>query len=223
MIRFGRGDTLSRQLGRPLFNALINSRHTNFLQFEMLSKYRNSIFAVLAFVILLVLSYLGCFSSTRNVSPEVFTQQALEEVRTRDLKHAADWGLGKEVNWIANHDAGTIAFTFADGTIATAPMQIIGAYNNADGTFRWGWDYPNAKEPLRKHAELARKFGQDNELPSYTTPSRGLYERRSMGVHVYGGKARKRQRCVLGPIPVGGQVAVHDLRRSVAFEVINRC
>jgi len=97
-------------------------------------------------------------------------QQAVKEIETQDLKHAADWRLGEQVNWVANHEAGTLTFMFADQTVATAPMQIVGTYNIADGTFRWGWEHPNVKESLRKHAELALRFGQDHELPNFTQP-----------------------------------------------------
>ena len=128
------------------------------------------IFAVIAVICLFSLGCLGCFSWDSEVSPEVFVKQAVEEVRAKDLKHAEDWRLGEQINWAADHETGVIAFKFDDGTVATAPMQTIGTYTLADGTFMWGWDHPSVKEPLRKNAKLALKFGQDNELPRYTTP-----------------------------------------------------
>ena len=134
----------------------------------MLSNYRNLIFAVIAVICLFTLGCFGCFQSVGDVSPEVFVQQAVKEVHAEDLKHAADWRLGEEVNWVANHKTGSLTFMFDDGTIATAPMQIVGTYNITDGTFMWGWDHPNVKESLRKHAELALEFGRDHELPSFT-------------------------------------------------------
>ena len=137
----------------------------------MLSKYRNSILAVLAFLFLLLLSYLGCFSSPRDVSPEVFIQQAVARVQSQAKENAAEWRLGKEEQWVANPDTGRITFMFADGTSVSAPMQIIGTYNIADGTFQWAWGHPGVKESLREHAGLARSFGQDHELLNYTQPT----------------------------------------------------
>ena len=139
----------------------------------MFSKYRNSIFAAIAFVCLFLLSYmgcLGCLNRGSNVSPEVFTQQAVQRVREQAEEHAANWRLGEQVNFVEDQDTGTITFVFADGTRVSAPMQIIGTYNIADETFKWGWDHPIVNKPLRKHAELALKFGQDNQLPNYTNP-----------------------------------------------------
>ena len=136
----------------------------------MFSKYRNSFFAVLAFLCLFILSYLGCFTSTSSVSPDVFVQQAVKGVQTQALEHALAWRLGEEKNWVADQDTGTITFLFADGTSASAPMQIVGTYNIADRTFWWSWNRPNVKESLRKHAELARRFGEANQLSAYTQP-----------------------------------------------------
>ena len=136
----------------------------------MFSNFRNLIFALIAFVCLLSIGCLGCFDFSSSVSPEVFIQQAVNEMKAKNLEHSTNWGLGQEKNWVANHEQGTITFMFADGTQVTAPMQIVGTYNIADGTFKWGWDHPNVREPLRKHAELALKFGQDNQLTNFTTP-----------------------------------------------------
>ncbi len=47
-------------------------------------------------------------------------------------------------------------------------MQIVGTYNTEDGTFLWGWDHPSVQEPLREHAKLAKKFGEEHNLPDYT-------------------------------------------------------
>ncbi len=47
-------------------------------------------------------------------------------------------------------------------------MQIVGTYNTDNGTFLWGWDHPSVAEPLRKHAALAKQFGEENGLAQYT-------------------------------------------------------
>jgi uncharacterized protein DUF6882 len=54
---------------------------------------------------------------------------------------------------------------------ATAPIQVIGTYNPADGTFLWGWDHPSVPHPLREHAQLARAWGRENGLASFTERS----------------------------------------------------
>lgn len=98
----------------------------------------------------------------------VFIKQSVERLRTQTSTHAATWHLGEEANWAADQDTGRIRFTFKDGTIAEADVQIVGTYNTLDGTFLWGWDHPSVAEPLRKHATLAKEFGEKHGLSKYT-------------------------------------------------------
>jgi hypothetical protein len=102
------------------------------------------------------------------VDPSIFIKQSVEGLRTQTSTHAATWHLGEEANWAADQDTGHIRFTFKDGTIAEAALQIVGTYNTQDGTFLWGWDHPSVAEPLRKHATLAKEFGQKHKLNKFT-------------------------------------------------------
>lgn len=104
----------------------------------------------------------------KPVDPQLFIQQSVEGLRTQTSAHAATWHLGEEVNWAADQDTGRIRFTFADGTLAEAELQIVGTYNTLDGTFLWGWDHPSVAEPLRKHASHAKEFGEKHGLPKFT-------------------------------------------------------
>jgi hypothetical protein len=104
----------------------------------------------------------------RPVDPQSFIQQSVEGLRAQTSAHATSWHLGEEANWEVDQDAGRIKFTFADGTIAEAELQIVGTYNTLDGTFLWGWDHPSVHEPLRKHASLAKQFGEKHGLSTYT-------------------------------------------------------
>ena len=71
-------------------------------------------------------------------------------------------------DWAVDLEAGTITFTSATKRV-TAPVQVIGTYNSLDGTFLWGWDHPSIPEPRRADARLARRFGELQNLPSFTT------------------------------------------------------
>lgn len=110
----------------------------------------------------------GSNKGTSSVDPNLYIQQAIEGLRTQTTMHSATWHLGDEENWAADQGNGRIEFTFADGTVAEADMQIIGTYNTLDGTFLWGWDHPSVEEPLRAHAKLARDFGKKHKLSKYT-------------------------------------------------------
>lgn len=55
-------------------------------------------------------------------------------------------------------------FYFADGVKAIAPIRVVGTYNQTDGTFLWVWDHPSVPEALRKHATLAKQWGEKNNV-----------------------------------------------------------
>ena len=103
----------------------------------------------------------------KPLDSSVFIKQSIEGLRTQTATHAATWHLGQETDWAADQDTGRIRLTFADGTIAEADLQIVGTYNTLDGTFLWGWDHPSVVEPLRKHASLAKEFGEKHGLSKY--------------------------------------------------------
>jgi hypothetical protein len=72
-----------------------------------------------------------------------------------------------EADWAVDEDAGTITFTASD-IQATAPVQIIGTFNPHDSTWLWAWDHPGFGEPLRKHAETVRRYGQQQQIEELT-------------------------------------------------------
>jgi hypothetical protein len=96
-----------------------------------------------------------------------YIRQAIDGLRAQTSAHGAAWHLGDEENWSADLESGRIEFTFSDGTIAEADMQIVGTYNTDDGTFLWGWDHPSVDEHLSLHARLALQFGEEHNLPSF--------------------------------------------------------
>src|SRR5262245_33411531 len=98
-----------------------------------------------------------------------FIDASMAGLQEQTAAHTATWRFGEEENWEANLDTGEIIFTFADGMTARAQIQIIGTYNTEDGTFLWGWDHPSVLEPLRKSAELARVWGEENHVESFIT------------------------------------------------------
>jgi hypothetical protein len=101
-------------------------------------------------------------------SVEVFVQQSIEGLKAQTAAHSATWHFGKEKSWSVDQDQGVIRFLFANGTVATAPVQIIGTYNPRSGTFLWGWDHPSVVKPLRRAAAQARSYGMKHKLARFT-------------------------------------------------------
>jgi hypothetical protein len=110
---------------------------------------------------------------------EDFVTGSMEALRLQSEGNASIWGLGSDERWDADLDTGRIAFTFSNGTVATANLQIVGTYDTADGTFLWGWDHPSVPEPLSKHAELAHVWGTENRVEDFTVRKVSCTERRA--------------------------------------------
>jgi hypothetical protein len=98
---------------------------------------------------------------------EFFVAQSLEGLKTQTQAHSATWHLGEEEEWFVDQDQGLIRFTFSDGTLAEAPVQIVGTFSPEDNTFLWAWDHPSVNEALRKNARLVYEFGVEHQVPEY--------------------------------------------------------
>lgn len=95
-------------------------------------------------------------------------ERSVEELRIKTDAHNSTWHLG-QASWFIDQDAGTIVFTAPDGTMATCPVQIIGTYNTADGTWLWGWDHPSVTPPLQENARKVRAYGEQLGIDPLTT------------------------------------------------------
>jgi hypothetical protein len=55
-----------------------------------------------------------------------------------------------------------------EGTVASAPAQIIGTFDTADNTWLWAWDNPSVEKPLRRDALAAKAWGEKHGVPDLT-------------------------------------------------------
>ncbi len=78
--------------------------------------------------------------------------------------HQEIWQIGAADRWDVDQEIGNIWWTFSDGVIASAPVQIVGTYNSLDSTFLWAWDHPSILEPLRKDAQAVLAFAKANDV-----------------------------------------------------------
>lgn len=90
-------------------------------------------------------------------------------LEAQTAQQSADWGLGTETQWNLDMDSGQLRFSFADGQVLVAPVQVAGTYNTQDGTFLWGWDHPSVPEPLRRAAKRVHKYGVEHDIERFTT------------------------------------------------------
>jgi hypothetical protein len=99
---------------------------------------------------------------------QALLDQSMNELRDKTSALAAVTHFNT-ADWSVDQDAGSIVFTRADGIIITAPVQIVGTYNTADGTWLWGWDHPSVQPPLQDHARAVHAYGQKHGIDELTT------------------------------------------------------
>lgn len=97
--------------------------------------------------------------SAPSTDERAFFSAAMAKLQEQTRQNGTSWGLGEETQWNLDMHAGTIRFTFADGRVVQAPVQVVGTYNTQNGSFLWGWDHPSVPEPLRLAAKSVRDHG----------------------------------------------------------------
>ena len=107
-------------------------------------------------------------AATRPVNVDDFIEQSVEGLKEMTRLHTADWKIGDTQRFDVDMDAGRITWTFADGAVATAPIQMVGTFNPKDTTFLWAWDHPSIPQPLRKDAALVKAYGEKHKVARLT-------------------------------------------------------
>jgi len=99
-------------------------------------------------------------------------EQALEKARNHlaelTAAHDRTWSIS-ECDWEVDQETAAITFFHENGTIARAPVQIVGTYDTDDGTWLWGWDHPAVDEACSRDAKKLREYGLENAVPGLTT------------------------------------------------------
>ncbi|MBL8548451.1 MAG: hypothetical protein JNJ73_00595 [Hyphomonadaceae bacterium] len=111
-----------------------------------------------------------------RVDIDRYWAEAWQELQQRQ-KRLIDVDKLARASWQVDQDRGLIEFARADGAIARAPVQIIGAWNPLTHAFVWGWSHPSVRTRLRADAERTRWFGEKHDLVELTQAQLELTER----------------------------------------------
>lgn len=95
-----------------------------------------------------------------------FVAQSLEGLKTQTQAHSATWHLGEEDQWFVDQDQGLVRFTFSEGVLAEAPVQIVGTFNPEDKTFLLAWDHPSVGEGCGNTRCLFMNLAWNTRFPS---------------------------------------------------------
>ena len=115
----------------------------------------------------------------KKIDIDAFIADSYKSLQLVTEEHRHRWQLGQEKSWAVDEDNGTISFSFANGTVATASTQVVGTFHVIDKTFTWGWQHPNVPPKLQRHAVRVRQFGQEYGSPELTTQQLPSTERRA--------------------------------------------
>lgn len=94
---------------------------------------------------------------------------SMKEMASKTDANCEGWGLGSADRWDADYEAGTLTFSFPDRRVV-APIQVIGTYSIAEGSWLWSWDNASVEMPLIRDAELVQAFGEREGYERLTTP-----------------------------------------------------
>ena len=101
--------------------------------------------------------------------PEALVARAVAELRTMTQVHEKTWGMGKAANVKVDQDAGKIVWTFRDGLVVEAPVEIVGTYNPASASFLWSWANHTILGRLQGSANRVRAYGEAHGIADFTS------------------------------------------------------
>jgi hypothetical protein len=115
----------------------------------------------------------------KKIDIEAFIADSFKGLQLVTEEHRNRWQLGQEKSWAVDEATGKISFTFANGTIASAPVQVVGTYHLSEKTFTWGWKHPSVLPNLQRHAARVREFGIEYGSEELTTQQIPCTEKRA--------------------------------------------
>jgi hypothetical protein len=104
----------------------------------------------------------------KKIDIDAFIADSYEGLKLVMDAHRKKWNLGEEKSWKVDEREGRIIVSFVDGTVASAPAQIVGTLNTKEGTFQWAWDHSEIVPSMQSHAALVKAFGIKHHAPELT-------------------------------------------------------
>lgn len=120
---------------------------------------------------------LALFKKKRDIEEHI--SSSLERAHAITDAHRKNWRLGEEHSWDMDQNNGQILFSFTDGMLALAPIQIIGILEPKEQLFTWGWRHPSVLPALQKNALRVKAFGRQHGVKELTDKKISCTEKRA--------------------------------------------
>ncbi len=90
---------------------------------------------------------------------ETLIERSMNSLQAKNQFHCDSWKLD-EADWSVDQDEGTIIFHAPDNIVATAPVQIVGTYDQNQGSWMWGWANSSIEAKLTQDAVAVKAYGE---------------------------------------------------------------
>ncbi|AOM39788.1 DUF6882 domain-containing protein [Xenorhabdus hominickii] len=94
-----------------------------------------------------------------QMSYDALIERSMNALQHKSQFHCDNWKLD-EASWSVDQDEGTIIFHAPDNIVAMAPVQIVGTYDQNQGSWMWGWANSSIKKSLTKDALTVQAYGE---------------------------------------------------------------
>ncbi|MEL6388499.1 MAG: DUF6882 domain-containing protein [Pseudomonadota bacterium] len=85
--------------------------------------------------------------------------------------HDQTWNISQAKTWGVDLATRQITWKFENGTVATAPAQLLGTWSEHDKHFLWGWDHPSATPEISQAALALKQHAEANSIERLQTRS----------------------------------------------------
>lgn len=90
---------------------------------------------------------------------DTLIERSMNALQHKSQFHCDTWHLD-QASWSVDQEEGTIVFHAPDGLVAVAPVQIIGTYDQNQGSWMWGWANSSIEESLLQDALAVQEFAE---------------------------------------------------------------
>lgn len=97
-----------------------------------------------------------------NMPYEVLIERSMNALQAKNQFHCDTWKLD-EADWSVDQTQGSIIFHVPDNIMVTAPVQIIGTYDQNKGSWMWSWANSSIETSLAQDSIAVKAYGERND------------------------------------------------------------
>ena len=88
---------------------------------------------------------------------------SMNSLQAKNQFHCDNWKLD-EADWAVDQEEGIITFHAPDNIVVTAPVQIVGTYDQNQGSWMWSWANHSIEESLARDAIVVKAYGERQDI-----------------------------------------------------------